>query len=114
MNEKAVIDPFKNMKYDPELCYNLRKDYYFFGVEFKRKNIINLALDGFFLNYNQENRTDLNLRSERGKVTFLVYNGNFWSSYKGFDKFKGKHWCLMLSTLLSFIISNVLLYIFLT
>jgi hypothetical protein len=34
-NMVKVADPFKNMVFDPELCFKLHKDYYAFTIEFK-------------------------------------------------------------------------------
>lgn len=34
-NVGSVADPFKNMVYDHDLCFKLRKDYYSFSIEFK-------------------------------------------------------------------------------
>ena len=34
-NLSSVDDPLKNMVYDHDLCYKLRKDYYAFTIEFK-------------------------------------------------------------------------------
>lgn len=34
-NMANIEDPFKNMVFDPELCFKLRKDYYSFTIEFK-------------------------------------------------------------------------------
>jgi hypothetical protein len=34
-NVATVSDPFKNMVYDHDLCFKLRKDYYAFTIEFK-------------------------------------------------------------------------------
>jgi len=31
-NAGMVSDPFKNMVFDPELCFKLRKDYYAFAI----------------------------------------------------------------------------------
>lgn len=38
-NVAKIIDPFKNMVYDPEMCFTLHKDYYFFTIEFKCKSL---------------------------------------------------------------------------
>ena len=34
-NSSTIEDPFKNMVYDHDLCFKLRKDYYSFSIEFK-------------------------------------------------------------------------------
>jgi hypothetical protein len=34
-NMAKVPDPFKNMVFDPELCFKLHKDFYAFTIEFK-------------------------------------------------------------------------------
>ena len=31
-NHSSVSDPFKNMVYDHDLCFKLRKDYYAFSI----------------------------------------------------------------------------------
>jgi hypothetical protein len=35
-NKQRVTDPFKNMVYDPQICHSLRRDHYFFEVEFAK------------------------------------------------------------------------------
>ena len=79
------MDPFKKMTFDPELCYSMGCDYYFFNIELKN-------LEGFSLNY-QENMGDrLNLKKERGKTSLMVYNANFWASYSYFENWKMTHY----------------------
>lgn len=34
-NLSLVADPFKKMTFDPELCYAMGCDYYFFNIELK-------------------------------------------------------------------------------
>ncbi len=34
-NQRKVLNPMKNMKYDPEKCYQMKKNFYFITLNFK-------------------------------------------------------------------------------
>ena len=70
----------------------------------------NLELQGFTFNYNDKLKDQLNLRKERGKVKFMVYNGEFWTHYHGFGKYKKYHWLFALLTTLVAAGTNVMWY----
>lgn len=107
-NKSKTIDPFVNMVYDPNICQNLNRDHYFFEVELRCKTWINLELQGFTFNYNDKLKDQLNLRKERGKVKFMVYNGDFWIHYHGFVRYKSYHWIFAFLTTIIAIGANVM------
>lgn len=39
-NLAKISDPFKNMVFDPELCFKLHKDFYAFTIEFKGRPVV--------------------------------------------------------------------------
>lgn len=50
------------------------------------------------------------MRKERGKVRFMVYNGEFWTHYHGFIRYKAHHWMLAVGTTAAAAGMNVMWY----
>jgi hypothetical protein len=56
----------------------------------------------------------MKLREERGKANFLIYNGNFWSSYQHFGKWKHKHIGFMGLSLGFAVASNLIFFLWIS
>lgn len=50
-NTEKNKDPFRNMTFDPEVCFNMGCDYYFLTIELKCILIFILELEGILINY---------------------------------------------------------------
>lgn len=69
-----------------------------------------LELQGFTFNYNDKLKDQLNLRKERGKVKFMVYDQDFWIHYHGFKNYRKHHLLFVIFSTLMAAGMNVMWY----